>query len=532
MIVIKTLLTLSLVFFLMGVVQGEGEKCPGTLNVLVEKIEGRDIKEWVSFSAWVRPETAQVKSTIQGRINSIKVGIGQKVSAKGEIAEIGKDRLAKKNAEPIKYSLRCPIGGILQEILVREGQEVNEGDLVARINNPRHMLAVVPVSKTSRSLFSVGQKIPVTIENSESPVEGVVLKMAKYKILLSIANPEETIQRGDRIKFNLLKGEYQNAVVLHKSQVMNDPFGDYVYKVDVDRAKRTVIRTHAVDEENLLVTYGLYPGDLLIQYEVISPEQGTVRDEFHCLQDDKRVAVLKKDPETGLFQQIKIVKTPVMVADKRGSRTELVPEQVIKPSKPKIKKEFKQRKGFFRSAYVGGLIAFYNVNDNQYTEYYNNQDNWLGVSLGIETGLNLTLYADYKTYSDVGASKYYENGQEQMQTSSLQFDMQAVSMGLRYAPRRFGYFKPYVGVGVDYYIFSETVSGAPLLNAKNMESNTTGFDIHLGTSLTFVDVQFLEFNMGFKYTFIKKSFGNEVQTDVREMNLGGIETFMGLNLRI
>ena len=166
---------------------------------------------------------------------------------------------------------------------------------------------------------------------------------------------------------------------------------------------------------------------------------------------------------------------------------------------------------------VGLIFGRFPINDTNLRGFYPNWfKNLPGVELSIHTLYNIDVWASYKIYSDEQTTTYFGN--------SIKFKLVPLSVGLRYRPLRWRFVEPFVGAGVNFYSYSETISGESDL--ENAKDKATGFHFQ-GGSYFHVN-RFLLGEIFLKYNIVKKTLTDMLPDGTNQLDLGGFEMGIGL----
>lgn len=246
-------------------------------------------------------EIEQADFSVEEQILKVKeFDASQKIVAltiehmKKEIREI-KQRIQIQQVQVDKIQLdirrlqiTAPISGIIQRLYVRRGRKQmldsdNEiSTTVAKIYNPQHLQVRVDVPLADIAKVSVGQKTVITVEASNTPLNGVVTILGgeadyqkntlevKVHIQnpLAILRPEMLAQvkflQEDKIKHQ----QMSRALFVHKDGIFGDKSAEYVWVISLqNRVEKRRIRCGGEREDWLAVTEGLRAGERIVMGE-------------------------------------------------------------------------------------------------------------------------------------------------------------------------------------------------------------------------------------------------------------------------
>lgn len=137
--------------------------------------------------------------------------------------------LAAAQAEADKQEIKSPIDGIVDSVPVQVGQAVNDGTQIAEIINPDPMLAVGAVSEFRRGSLRLGQQVAVRFVEG-SPIDGTIKFVGlsaeaatrTYKVEATLPNPDAAIADGLTCEMNISLEPIEAASVPRSSLVFSD----------------------------------------------------------------------------------------------------------------------------------------------------------------------------------------------------------------------------------------------------------------------------------------------------------------------
>lgn len=137
--------------------------------------------------------------------------------------------LASAQAEAEKLEIKSPIDGIVDSVPLQVGQAVQDGSQIAEIIDPDPMLAVGSVSEFKRGSLRIGQDVSIRFVEG-SPVSGTVNFISlsaepttrTYKVEATMANPEAAIADGLTCEMEISLEPIEAASVPRSSLVFSD----------------------------------------------------------------------------------------------------------------------------------------------------------------------------------------------------------------------------------------------------------------------------------------------------------------------
>jgi RND family efflux transporter MFP subunit len=473
--------------------ESEEVKCPRKVKILVKEIKGTDFSEYSHFSAEFKPESIEVKAVVSGKVTELKVSEGDLVSRDWVIAVIDnaladqiktqedevnkwqrtlkarqnwKERSERAEAqaerkieeasarlEELKANaedrmIKSPVSGQIRSLSVEKDAEVGEGAAVAVVVNDKKMLAVTPVDEEDKTLFSEGQQISL---EPAGEITAVVVAVDEGDVTLAIDNSDKKLGGVAALEFKRLKKEYQDVVVLPKGKILQDEGGSFVYTVADKIAKKSYLKVGPVEDNKALILEGLLAGDYLICAEILSPKEGTLREEFVCIEDGVKIAVMEKDPESGQFKKAKRIKMagkaveeePVEVVEEKE---EIKKEEVVEEKKEEVAEE-PVEEAVGRNYFSFGLGAGYvSKTDENFKDVYG----------GGFSGLFHLSYNIKGTYEIFFEIAYYKKS-GMIETINLESELLMVPLylGGKYVFNT-GRIKPYLGLAWAVFNVKET----------------------------------------------------------------------------
>jgi membrane fusion protein (multidrug efflux system) len=487
--------------------ESEEVKCPRKVKVLAKEIKGTDFSEYSHFSAEFKPESIEAKAVVSGKITDLKVSEGDLVSQdwviavidnaladqikiqedevnkwqrilkarqnwkeRSERAEVQAQRMieeASARLEELKANaedrmIKSPVSGQIRSLNVEKDAEVGEGAVVAVVVNDKKMLAVVAVGPEDRALFSEGQQIPL---EPDGDIYAVVVDVGEGDVTLAIDNSAKKLEGTAALTFKRLKKEYQDVVVLPKGKILQDEGGSFVYTVADKIAKKSYLKVGPVEDDKALILEGLQVGDYLICAEILSPKEGTLREEFACIEDGVKVAVMEKDPESGQFKKAKKIKMapkaveeePVEVVEEKKEEEvkEVKKEEVVEEKEAEVVEEPVEERAA-RSYFSLGLGAGYvNKFDENFKEVY-------GGGFSGLFHLSYNIKGNYEIFVEIA---YYKKAGI-IETINLESELLMIPLylGGKYIFNTSGKIKPYIGLAWAVFNVKETNDFQPDTN--------------------------------------------------------------------
>jgi len=185
-----------------------------------------------------------------------------------------KARVEEIRARLDRTTILAPIGGVLDELLVEEGEYVDAGNPVAKLVETDPVKVVVHVPERDIAFFARGGKAEVLIETKgiEKCLAGRIgfiselanpqTRSTRMEILLK--NKERLLRSGQIVRTRLCRRILKEAVLVPLLAVIPMEDGMAVYVVNSSQAERREVQLGFIKGDRVQVLSGLKAGDQLI----------------------------------------------------------------------------------------------------------------------------------------------------------------------------------------------------------------------------------------------------------------------------
>ena len=185
--------------------------------------------------------------------------------------QVARAALAQTDDQIARSRLTAPFAGVVSERVHRAGEEVNRGDVIARIVNPdeleirlfvplRHVRAIQPghvvdvVSDTREFTATVSAIVPAGDPRSQS-----------FEVLVKAPPVPGLLAAGNTVRVRLPLGEPQRRLSVPRDALIIRAEGLYVVRVDRDqRAERVPVQAGVADGDWVAVAGKLRDGDRIV----------------------------------------------------------------------------------------------------------------------------------------------------------------------------------------------------------------------------------------------------------------------------
>ena len=546
-----------------------GTKCPKKVAVVLETVKAGFFMDYQYFSGQGKAEIVAITSPVAGVLSEVKVsegslvdanqdlvllnaGLGEQIKklaadvAKAKKILTGRQNWKEKSEKAVQAAtkdyqkaldllnekkaqadliVKAPVAGIMH-LVMEVKSELAVGSLLMEISNPRQMIFQIPLAEGDKGTLAIGDRFDGKSEGVNNGVEAEVVAVSDSLVTFRVNNDENQVKEGVNFTFKKLKNEYADAIVIPSAAVQKDSLGDFVYVAEKKKAKKLFVTIGASGEGKAMIEKGLAAGTQLI----VSG--------FDCLNDGKRIRVVNQEE---MAKEKAEAKLKEMAREKAKAQAKLKEQEAVQEEKPVVQPEIKieapqaeekpslTTESHFR---VGLLFGRFPVNDENYRLIY---PNWFrnipGIEFAVQVMPKTDVWASAKLYVDKEQTSFYGY--------PIKFQIIPLSLGLRYRILKWKFMEPFVGAGLNMYLYSETISGETDLPSTS--DSAMGF--------YFIAGSYFDINPGFmkqisqkrklfllgeifvKYNIIKKTLAEALPDGTDTFDLGGIEMGIGLGVR-
>ncbi|MDD2498118.1 MAG: efflux RND transporter periplasmic adaptor subunit, partial [Desulfitobacteriaceae bacterium] len=181
-----------------------------------------------------------------------------------------------------KATVVSPIDGVLLNLPVKEGQEVETGTLLAQIGNPNELQIETGINEIDAAQLKVGDKVEISSSalldeplsgsiDDISPIAEVVTtsqgEQTQVKIKVSVDKSEEmaVLKPGYNVNLKVILHEKEEALLVPFEAVVENGEKDLVFVVGVDDiASQREIKTGLSNELFMEIVSGLNEGEKVV----------------------------------------------------------------------------------------------------------------------------------------------------------------------------------------------------------------------------------------------------------------------------
>ncbi|EDT74098.1 efflux RND transporter periplasmic adaptor subunit [Clostridium butyricum] len=226
-------------------------------------------------------------------------------SAKASV-EAQKVNIDKLQNDLNNVVIKAPISGVISEKNVNVGQIINQGAVLAKINDISYVFATIQVPQEKINDIEVGKPAEVTLEDNNTVHNGTLdsidlsgdstLRVFNCKIKMENSNKE--LLPGEYAKVNFSNTENNNRVITIPVSSLAGSEGDYyVFINDNGVASKVSVDIGDADENNVEITSGVKEGDEIICTNMSSLKDGCKIDVIST-SDDTSIQDADKNSES------------------------------------------------------------------------------------------------------------------------------------------------------------------------------------------------------------------------------------------
>jgi len=188
--------------------------------------------------------------------------------------DISKAQLDEVAARLERTRILAPLDGILNDIMVEEGEYVSVGAPVAEIVETNVVKAVVQVPERDIVFFDVGRQADVRVHTRDGNkwLTGEITFISELadqqtrstRMEITVPNEEGVVRSGQIVTVNLTRRVLKDAVMIPLLAVIPMEKGHSVYVVNSSEAKRREVEFDIIQGERVRITSGIEPGNKLI----------------------------------------------------------------------------------------------------------------------------------------------------------------------------------------------------------------------------------------------------------------------------
>ncbi|WP_394887811.1 efflux RND transporter periplasmic adaptor subunit [Clostridium butyricum] len=226
-------------------------------------------------------------------------------SAKASV-EAQKVNIEKLQNDLNNVVIKAPISGVISEKNVNVGQIINQGAVLAKINDISYVFATIQVPQEKINDIEVGKPAEVTLEDNNTVHNGTLdsidlsgdSTLRVFNCKIKMENSKKELLPGEYAKVNFSNTENNNKVITIPVSSLAGSEGDYyVFINDNGVASKVAVDIGDADENNLEITSGVKEGDEIICTNMSSLKDGCKIDVIST-SDDTSIQDADKNSES------------------------------------------------------------------------------------------------------------------------------------------------------------------------------------------------------------------------------------------
>ena len=187
---------------------------------------------------------------------------------------ISKARLEGIRARLERTSIFAPNAGVLNDLLVEEGEYVDPGKPVAQVVDTDTVKVVVEIPERDIAFFDIGEKADIFVETKDQArsLAGIITFISELadsrtrttRTEITLDNKQRFLRSGQIVHVRLTRRILKDAVLIPLLAVIPMEDCKAVYVVNSSLAKRREVEIGIIRGDQVQITSGLETGDKLI----------------------------------------------------------------------------------------------------------------------------------------------------------------------------------------------------------------------------------------------------------------------------
>jgi membrane fusion protein (multidrug efflux system) len=188
--------------------------------------------------------------------------------------DVSKAQLEEVRARLERTDINAPITGILNDILVEEGEYVQAGTPVAEIVDVKTVKVLVDVPERDIAFFEVGAEVEVFLNyrDRDKTLTGTITFISELadpatrttSVEITLPNEKGFLRSGQIVRVGLTRRILEDAILIPLLAVIPTENGNAVYVVVSGEAQRRDVKLDVIKSDRVVVEDGLRPGEKLI----------------------------------------------------------------------------------------------------------------------------------------------------------------------------------------------------------------------------------------------------------------------------
>jgi RND family efflux transporter MFP subunit len=185
---------------------------------------------------------------------------------------ISKARFDGIRARLERIRIVAPTTGVLNDLLVEEGEYVDAGKPVAQVVDSDTVKVVVEIPELDIAFFSIGDKAQIFARGLTEPLTGIITfiseladsKTRTTRTEITLDNSRHILRSGQIVNVSLTRQVIKDAILVPLLAVIPMENSKAVYVANSSQAKRREVDLGIIKDDQVEIKSGLKPGDELI----------------------------------------------------------------------------------------------------------------------------------------------------------------------------------------------------------------------------------------------------------------------------
>ncbi len=198
---------------------------------------------------------------------------------------ISKARLEGIRARLERTSIFAPTAGVLNDLLVEEGEYVDPGNPVAQLVDTDTVKVVVEIPERDVAFFAIGEKAEIFVETKgeAESLAGTITFISELadqrtrttRTEITLDNKQRLLRSGQIVHVTLTRRILKDAVLIPLLAVIPMEDSKAVYVVNSSQAKRRDVELGFIRDDQVQIISGLQPGDrlIIVGHRFVAPGQ-------------------------------------------------------------------------------------------------------------------------------------------------------------------------------------------------------------------------------------------------------------------
>lgn len=262
---------------------------------LLATIEDGGLAQQVN-QAEIQADLSRTTFERQKRLWDQKIGSEMQFLQAKANYEAQQKSVSQLKSQLAKTQIKAPFSGIVDEIMIEEGNVVGPGQMgVMRVINMNQMYVESDVPETFISAISKGRSVQVEIPVLNQTIDGVISQASNYikpdnrsfRVEAVLQNKEGKIKPNMTARLKINDYTAENAIMIPQSIISEDSEGkQYVYKVNTSKSEPTA--------ERIFISTGKKGGDYIEVIEGLAANDLVIKEGARTVKDQQEVEIIKQ----------------------------------------------------------------------------------------------------------------------------------------------------------------------------------------------------------------------------------------------